>query len=87
MRSGKPLFMVYSGYPSLVKGDLYCFQVKDYDIAVIKNKLMEVIDMPKEKLDDMGSNAKEIVEKYHTFTELSQNYLRIFDEIYCEDMI
>ncbi len=81
MKSGRPILMSYSGFPSLFESDKYCFIVEAENVDLIADKIEEIMKMQSETLDEMGRNAMRILEKYHSYNVLALKYLNILNKI------
>ncbi len=81
MRSGRPILTIYSGYPSLIQGTKYSFNVGTENIDTLVSEVLNISNIKKEILDSLGENAKRTVERYHTFDRLSNKYLDLFNDI------
>jgi len=81
MRSGRPILTIYNGFPSLIKADLYSFNVASQNVDILTAKVLELANLERQILNKLGQNAKLIVERYHSFDALSDKYLMIIKEL------
>lgn len=81
MRSGRPILFSYSGYPSFVDADKYCFITAAENSELLTSKIIEIMDVNKEVLNKMGANGLEVVKNNHSFDLLSDNYIKIINSI------
>lgn len=81
MRSGRPILTVYNGFPSLIKANLYSFNVASENVDILTAKVLELANLDRTTLDKLGQNAKLIVERYLTYDALSDKYLKIIGSV------
>ena len=79
MKSGRPILMSYSGYPSLYELEKYCFLTEAENTEAITSKIIEIKSKSKIELDLMGKKAREILHKYHNYDTLSDKYIDIMN--------
>jgi glycosyltransferase involved in cell wall biosynthesis len=79
MKSGRPILMSYSGYPSLYELEKYCFLTEAENTEAITSKIIEIKSKSKIELDLMGKKAREILHKYHNYDILSDKYIDIMN--------
>jgi len=81
MRSGRPILFSYNGFPSFVDEDKFSFTIPANDSDLIASKLEEISKMSEYKLYEMGKNALNTVENYHSFDFLSNKYINIINSL------
>lgn len=80
MVSGIPFVYLYNGYPSLYEEEKYCFKVTG-NVKKLASRIIEISQMNKQILLNMGKQGPEIAKKYHSFDNLAELYIKVFNSI------
>lgn len=76
--SAKPLLYSFSGYGNDMIDHNFGFKVRADDENALAQEIFKIYKIPKEKLDQMGKNAKDYALKHYSYKELAKKFIEIF---------
>jgi glycosyltransferase involved in cell wall biosynthesis len=81
MMAGKPLLASYSGFKSMINEAESGFFIEAENPEEIKESLNRIIDIPKQKLEEMGSKGKSWLVKNRTWDVVAEHYLSLISAL------
>lgn len=82
MLSGKPILASYSGYPSMINEAECGFFIPAGNKEALESKVLEIIQMDKNQLSEMGLRGKRWLLNNRQYPDLAKQYINfIFDGI------
>jgi glycosyltransferase involved in cell wall biosynthesis len=81
MMARKPILASYSGYQSMINEADCGFFVESENAIEIKNKLLHLIEIPKENLNVIGNRGYEWLLKNRTWKKLADDYIGFINSL------
>ncbi|MCA6516410.1 MAG: glycosyltransferase, partial [Chitinophagaceae bacterium] len=81
MMATKPILASYSGYQSMINEADCGFFVESENAIEIKNKLLHLIEIPKENLNVIGNRGYEWLLKNRTWKKLADDYIGFINSL------
>lgn len=81
MISGKPVIAEYDGHRSMINEAESGFFVKSRDFEALKNKIIELYEMPSIDLEKIGKKGKDWIINNRSWEKIANNYLTIIKNI------
>ncbi len=81
MLAAKPMLVSFSGYQSTVNEAGCGWFVPAGNVNLLKDKIVEVMDISPKELKRIGEKGRAFVLKNRTYEKLAQNYLSIFKSL------
>lgn len=81
MMSEKPVLASYSGFPSMINEAGSGFFIPAEDVDAIQAALLEIINIPKRVMNEMGTKGKDWLVSNRNWDTISQEYLQAIELI------
>jgi len=81
MMSGKPILAAYSGHRSMINEANSGFFVEADNVLAIKEKLLDIIEMPQTELENIGKAGYNWIIENRTWNQIAELYLKYLNQI------
>lgn len=75
MMSSKPILWNYSSEKNLISDACCGFTIKDFSVDTMANKILEISEIEKEKLQILGNNGHDFVIKNFTYSSIAKKFI------------
>lgn len=75
MMSSKPILWNYSSEKNLISDACCGFTIKDFSVDTMADKILEISEIEKEKLQTLGNNGHDFVIKNFTYSSMAKKFI------------